>query len=100
MSKSKSTTGHGGEGRPGPASAEKIQAWMVEHLAAALDLAADGIDPKTSFDANGVDSLIMEGLMGDLEEWLGLQLPDRLLDSGVAIEVCARRVAELCAHEG
>ena len=58
---------------------ESIQNWFVEQLADVLSLDADSIDVDESLTRYGLDSIDAVTLVGDLEDWLDLELPDTLL---------------------
>ncbi len=58
---------------------ESIQNWLVEQLADVLSLDADSIDVNESLTRYGLDSIDAVTLVGDLEDWLDLELPDTLL---------------------
>lgn len=58
---------------------ESIQNWLVEQLADILSIDADTIDVSESLTRYGLDSIDAVTLVGDLEDWLDLELPDTLL---------------------
>jgi acyl carrier protein len=55
-------------------TAEEIERWLVRRLPALMGLSPDGIDPRWSFERNGVDSLGGVTLSVELGEWLGRRL--------------------------
>ena len=55
--------------------AERIEGWLSAALAAALDVPAHSIDRNSSFHALGVDSVTSVEIAGDLEAWLGRDVP-------------------------
>jgi acyl carrier protein len=57
---------------------ESIQNWLVEQLADVLSLSADSIDVTEPLTRYGLDSIDAVTLVGDLEDWLDLELPDTL----------------------
>lgn len=65
---------------------EGIQAWMVEKLAAYLQMKASDIDIHEPFATYGLASVDAVGLSGDLEEWLGRELAPTLLYDYPSIE--------------
>lgn len=58
---------------------ESIENWLVEQLADVLSIDADTIDVDESLTRYGLDSIDAVTLVGDLEDWLDLELPDTLL---------------------
>lgn len=57
---------------------ESIQNWLVEQLADVLSLSGDSIDVTEPLTRYGLDSIDAVTLVGDLEDWLDLELPDTL----------------------
>ena len=64
------------EGRP---TAPEIERWLVRRLQVLRGLSPDGIDPRWSFERNGVDSLSGVTLSVELGEWLGRRLEPTLV---------------------
>ena len=58
---------------------KSIENWLVNQLADVLSLSADTIDVNESLTRYGLDSIDAVTLVGDLEDWLDLELPDTLL---------------------
>lgn len=52
---------------------------MVEYLADLLETDTDEIDVTVPFDRYGLDSSAAVGLTGELEDWLGEEVPPTLL---------------------
>jgi acyl carrier protein len=75
-------------------TAAEIQAWLVSHLAAVLEVDPTQVDVATPFDRYGLDSVAAIGLTGDLEEWLGYDLDPTLLYDYPTIEAVSRHLAE------
>jgi phthiocerol/phenolphthiocerol synthesis type-I polyketide synthase D len=59
-------------------SVAEIEAWLVRQLAEALAVSPDEIDVRRPFAEHGLDSAEGVILAGDLEEWLGRELPSTL----------------------
>jgi len=78
-------------------SAEAIQVWLTDRLAAVLNISPDAIDSSESFDRYGLDSLAAITLTGDLEEWLDCELPVTLAWDYPTIELLSAYLAELVA---
>jgi acyl carrier protein len=55
-------------------TADEIESWLVRRLGALRDPSPNGIDPRWSFERNGVDSLSGVTLSVELGEWLGQHL--------------------------
>src|SRR2546429_2317723 len=77
-----STSGNGSDGQSSLVktlhSTEAIQAWLITHVAKALQLQPEEIDIKEPFARYGVDSLEAVSLSGELEDWLGREFPATL----------------------
>lgn len=58
---------------------EAIQHWLVSQLAEVLSLDPSTIDVTQPLTRYGLDSIDAVTLVGDLEDWLDLELPSTLL---------------------
>ncbi len=58
---------------------EAIQVWLVQQLADVLSLDPATIDVTQPLTRYGLDSIDAVTLVGDLEDWLDLELPATLL---------------------
>jgi acetylornithine/succinyldiaminopimelate/putrescine aminotransferase/acyl-CoA synthetase (AMP-forming)/AMP-acid ligase II/predicted amino acid dehydrogenase/acyl carrier protein len=69
---------------PAPAgwSAERLEDWLAERLAARLRLAPDLVDRKRPIAFCGLDSVVAVAFIGEIEEALGVNLPVDLLFEG------------------
>lgn len=56
-----------------------IQAWLVGQLSDVLSIDSSTIDVKQPLTRYGLDSIDAVTLVGDLEDWLDLELPSTLL---------------------
>ncbi|HEY0301868.1 MAG TPA: AMP-binding protein, partial [Rhizomicrobium sp.] len=70
-----------------------IQAWIVERLAAMLEMAPAEVDCHAPFSVFGLDSMKAVALSGDLETWLGRALPATLLWDYPTIDALSRHLA-------
>ena len=57
---------------------EEIRAWLLTHLADALEIDAQHIDIDAPFDRYGLDSFVAVNLVGELQDWLGCELSPSL----------------------
>lgn len=73
--------------------AERIEGWMVEHLARELRIDASQLDVTRTFDEYGLDSVAAVDLMSALEDWLGLELAPNLAYQHPSIRLLARHLA-------
>jgi acyl carrier protein len=73
---------------------EQIQCWLVMHLAELLGIGADQIDVQQPFATYGLGSVEAISLTGDLEEWLGRDLPATLAWDYPNIEALARHLSD------
>jgi 8-amino-7-oxononanoate synthase len=74
---------------------EEIAQWLVEQLAANLELDEEEIDRRRPMTEFGLDSLEAVTLTGDLEDVLNRRLPPTLLFEYPTIEALARHLANL-----
>ena len=72
---------------------EQIQEWLVVHVARELERDASQIDVNQPLRRFGLDSLAAAGLSGELELWLGRELPGEFLNDFPTIQAIARHLA-------
>lgn len=72
---------------------EAIRAWLVSALAKELSMEPGDIDVRTPFDRYGLDSLASVAMAGELEEWLGRELPVTSLYDYSTIEALSQHLA-------
>ncbi len=73
---------------------EKIQNWLLDRLSEQLSLESNAIDIKESLTRYGLDSIDAVTLVGDLEDWLDLELPATLFWDYPTIAKSAQYLAE------
>jgi acyl carrier protein len=59
-------------------SKEIIQSWLQVRIAETIQASADDIDASLPFSYYGLDSVASVAISGELEIWLGRQLPQTL----------------------
>ncbi|MEW5856584.1 MAG: acyl carrier protein [Cyanobacteriota bacterium] len=74
--------------------AEAIQTWLVTKLSKQLSLNAKTIDVREPLTRYGLDSIDAVTLVGDLEDWLGCELPSTLLWDYPTIEKSAEYLVQ------
>lgn len=78
-------------------AAQEIQAWLATRFGELLGVSSEEIDVDQSLSSYGLGSIQAVSLTGDLEDWLGLQLPATLLwDYSTITSLAAYLGAELC----
>jgi acyl carrier protein len=85
-------TPHDTGGRP---TAEAIRAWLVARCADALEVPVESLDPSGALTDYGLGSVQAVSLVGDLEEWLGRQLPATLFWDYPTLDAVASELARL-----
>lgn len=70
-----------------------IERWLVARLAALQGRPVDEIDVAAPFSHYSLDSVDAIGLSGDLEDWLGVELPATLIWDYPSIELLSRHLA-------
>ncbi len=70
--------------------AKNVEQWMVNNLAEMLNIAPKEVDIRQPFISFGLDSAQAVGLAGDLEEYLGRELPPTLIWDYPTIEALAK----------
>jgi acyl carrier protein len=73
--------------------AEMIQTWLVARVAELLNVPPAAIDIEQPFADCGLSSMAAVSLSGDLEEWLGRDLPPTLAWDFPHIAALARYLA-------
>jgi acyl carrier protein len=76
------------------APAKAVQDWLIAQLKEQLSLNAQTIDVSESLTRYGLDSIDAVTLVGDLEDWLDLELPSTLFWDYPTIEKSAQYLAE------
>lgn len=92
----RSLMGRGGDGAAraaAPPDERAIQDWLVSKLSEKLGLEPEAIDIGATFASFGLDSRAAIRISGDLERWLGCQLPPTLVWDYPTIESAARFLA-------
>jgi len=74
-------------------SVDAIRDWLRAKCAEALGVTADAIDPHAAFESYGLSSVQAVSLVGDLEEWIGWQLPATLLWDIPTLDAVARELS-------
>ena len=77
-----------------PISTRTIQRWFCEKIAERLGIAAADVDVRGPFVDYGLGSMDAAMLMGDLEDWLGVELPVTLLWEYPSIAQLSQYLAE------
>lgn len=76
-------------------SSHQIQAWIVSHMAALLDVREAQIDASRTFEQYGLDSIAAVALLSDLGVWLGKDLDTNLIDRDATIASLSTQLADL-----
>jgi acyl carrier protein len=76
-------------------TSHEIEAWLIDRLGRLTGVPADQIDAREHFRRYGLDSVAIEGLVADLEAWLGHRFRENPLDEHPTIASMAQYLAEL-----
>jgi acyl carrier protein len=79
---------------------EAIRGWLVDKLAEALCVSPEEIEDDEPFARYGLGSAQAVSMAGDLEEWVGRDLPATLLYDYPTIDALAHHVSEASAVTG
>ena len=71
-----------------------IQQWLISQLAEVLSLDPTTIEAQQPLTRYGLDSIDAVTLVGDLEDWLDLELPSTLLWDYPTVEKAANYLVE------
>ncbi|PSR19684.1 phosphopantetheine-binding protein [filamentous cyanobacterium CCP3] len=74
--------------------ADEIRAWVVDYLSDLLEIDSDDVDVTIPFDRYGLDSSAAVGLTGELEDWLGKEVPPTLLYDYPTIETLVEHLSK------
>jgi acyl carrier protein len=84
----------GPKAAPPPRTADEITTWLIGRLAAHFEIDPAEIDVHEAFTNYGLDSRTAVGLSGELETWLGRQLPATLVWDYPSIDLLAKNLAD------
>ena len=79
---------------PSHKTAEEIQRWLVEHVAALMQLTPADIDVRAPFPHYGLDSMEQMRIIGELETWLQREFEETLLRQYPTIEAVSAFLAK------
>jgi acyl transferase domain-containing protein/acyl carrier protein len=80
--------------------ADTIRAWITERVAARLRCSPGDIDPHEPLTRYGLESIGAIALSGELQEWLGCNLPPTLIYDYPNVAALARHLADTHAGPG
>ncbi len=83
------------EEETGPMTQERIQDWLLTHLALYLKMPPDQIDVEEPLASYGLDSSVAVSITGELGEWLNQELDPTLFWEYPSIETLAHHLAEI-----
>lgn len=75
---------------------QAIQSWLVQQLAQILSLDTKTINITEPLTRYGLDSIDAVTLVGDLEDWLDVELPSTLFWDHPTIEKSSQYITENC----
>lgn len=78
---------------------KKVQDWIVNHLAADLEVPVTEIDPQAPLESYPLDSLLTVGLIGELTSWLGWRIEPYVFLELPTVEAVANYIVERDAKQ-
>ncbi|WP_242039591.1 acyl carrier protein [Anabaena sphaerica] len=75
-------------------SIDTIQGWLVNQIAKQLGIKAETIKVTEPLTRYGLDSIDSVTIVGDMEDWLGAELPSTLLWDYPTIEKAAKYLVD------
>lgn len=76
---------------------EETMEWLSNKLISNFQLERSGIDPDRDFSAYGLDSLNAVNMVGEIEQWIGKELPATALWDYTTIRLLAEFVQKEAA---
>lgn len=76
-------------------SVGEIESWLRERIARDLELDLDAIQVGTDLTDMGLSSVLISFIEGDVEAWLGVEIPPALLFQTSNIHEAAKAIAGL-----
>lgn len=80
-----------------PETTEQLEAWLSERIAEYLDIEVEDIETDKDIAHYGIDSLAKATLGADIEDLLGVQVPDEYFRDRHTVESLAEGLPELIA---
>lgn len=77
------------------ASVGEIETYLRERIAKDLELDLEAIQVNTDLSDMGLSSVLISFIEGDVEAWLGVEIPPALLFQTSNIREAAKAIAEL-----
>ncbi|TAF08876.1 MAG: phosphopantetheine-binding protein [Nostocales cyanobacterium] len=75
-------------------SIDAIQGWLVNQISKQLNISSETIKVTEPLTRYGLDSIDSVTIVGDMEDWLGAELPSTLLWDYPTIEKAAKYLVE------
>ena len=74
-----------------------LMEWLVVQVASALEMPSDAVDVGRNLEDYGLDSMQAVGLTGDLQSWLGIEIPPTAIWDHTTIESTCEFIIQLIA---
>ncbi|MEN9578024.1 MAG: Phosphopantetheine attachment site [Pseudomonadota bacterium] len=88
------------DGANGGHSPLEIEVWLQTRIALLLSVEPRDIDPMQPLAALGLDSVMAVCLVGELELFLDIPVPEQLISPRASIHELARQLIAECRSEG
>jgi acyl carrier protein len=82
----------------GDVTAEAVAARLTARLARELRIPAESIEPEADLFSYGLDSLTAITLLGEIEDWLGMELDPAMIWDHPSIGALSSHIAGLAAR--
>jgi acyl carrier protein len=74
-----------------------LMEWLVVQVASTLEMPSDAVDVGRNLEDYGLDSMQAVGLTGDLQSWLGIEIPPTAIWDNTTIESTCEFLMQLIA---
>ncbi|MDQ3287568.1 MAG: acyl carrier protein [Pseudomonadota bacterium] len=78
-------------------TSQAISGWLANYLSTLLDIDIGQVDTALSFDDYGIDSRDAFGMVGELADWMGVDLEPTIIHDYPSIDELSSHLSEIRA---